>query len=116
MALREAEIEARSTEPPPPWTLITSHGLALLYVAAHPNATIREIADELELTERRIADIIRDLIRAGLLTAVRQGRRNQYAVDPQAHFRHRIVKSIPFQAFVKLWGLQPESSEVPSAQ
>ena len=50
----------------PGWTLVTSHGLVLLYVAVNPDATIREVSERLGLTERRIADIIRDLSKANV--------------------------------------------------
>ena len=89
-------------KPVPPWTLLTSHGLVLLFVANHPAATIREIAADLQLTERRIADIIRDLSKAGLLSVQREGRRNRYALNPEARFRHPIIANLRFSEFVAL--------------
>ena len=88
---------------PPPWTLVTSHGLALLYVATHPDATVKEIAVALELTERRVADIIRDLATAEFILVTRRGRRNRYTLNPSARFRHSLVADIPFRAFVRIW-------------
>jgi predicted transcriptional regulator len=87
----------------PRWTLITSHGLVLLYLASHPDATIRLIADELQLTERRVVDIIHDLSSEGLLIVRREGRRNHYALSQEAHFRHPIAAKVPFKSFVSLW-------------
>ena len=89
--------------PLPPWALVTSHGLALLFVATHPDATVHEIAAALKLTERRVADIIRDLASAKLVLVRRQGRRNQYTLNPGARFQHPLVANIPFRAFVRLW-------------
>src|SRR3954469_23067141 len=89
--------------PLPPWTLVTSHGLVLLYVAGSPNATIRQISENLELTERRIADVIRDLERAKMITVTREGRRNRYALNPNAHFLHPLVASIPIRSFIAIW-------------
>src|ERR1041385_4356612 len=89
--------------PLPPWTLVTSHGLVLLFVAGSPNATIREIAENLELTERRIADVIRDLERAKMITVTREGRRNRYTLNPDAHFLHPLVADLPIKAFVAIW-------------
>jgi hypothetical protein len=89
--------------PLPPWTLVTSHGLVLLYVAGVPNATIREISEHLELTERRIADVIRDLERARMITVTREGRRNCYALNRDAHFLHPLMADIPINAFVTIW-------------
>ena len=87
----------------PPWTLVTSHGLALLFVATHPDATVREIAAAMKITERRVAAVIRDLTSAKLVSVKRQGRRNQYTLNPGARFRHPLVADIPFRAFVSLW-------------
>jgi len=101
----------QSLTPPPPWTLVTSHGLVLLYVAGHPDATIREIASQLEITERRIADIIRDLVKADFVEVTRIGRRNHYVLSPDAKFRHRFIGGIPFSDFVNLWRMQVEAPE-----
>jgi hypothetical protein len=96
--------EALDERPPlPPWTLVTSHGLVLLFVAGSPNATIREIAENLELTERRIADVIRDLERAKMLSVTREGRRNRYALNPDAHFLHPLMAAIPIKSFISIW-------------
>ena len=89
--------------PLPPWTLVTSHGLVLLYIAGTPNATIREISEHLELTERRIADVIRDLERAAMIKVTREGRRNRYTLNSDAHFRHPLMSDIPINTFVSIW-------------
>jgi hypothetical protein len=89
--------------PIPPWTLVTSHGLVLLYVVTNPDATIRQIAEQLEYTERRIADIVRDLEVAGMVDVTRIGRRNHYKLRREAHFRHPFVSNVPFESFVNLW-------------
>ena len=89
--------------PLPPWTLVTSHGLVLLFVAGTPNATLREIAENLELTERRIADVIRDLERAQMIAVTREGRRNRYALNPDAHFLHPLMAAIPIKSFMTIW-------------
>jgi hypothetical protein len=89
--------------PLPPWTLVTSHGLVLLYVTSNQDATIREISDAIELTERRVADIIRDLSGAKLVDVKRVGRRNHYKLSPDARFRHPFVADIPFESFAALW-------------
>jgi hypothetical protein len=87
----------------PPWTLLTSHGLTLLYISTHRDATIREIAAALMLTERRVADIIQDLASEELVAVQRRGRRNQYTVSVDANFRHPLIADVPFDGLVKLW-------------
>jgi hypothetical protein len=87
----------------PPWTLVTSHGLVLLFVSSNPDATIRETAEAIGLTERRVAAVIRDLVAAGLLSVRRSGRRNHYTLNHKAHFRHPFLSGVPFRQFVSLW-------------
>ena len=100
-----------STAPLPSWTLLTSHGLVLLYVARNQDATIREIAARLMITERRVASIIRDLVNVDLLQVTRVGRRNQYALSDKARFRHPLIEDLQFKDFVDLWRSAPSSKE-----
>jgi hypothetical protein len=48
-----------------------------------------------------VADIIRELAAAKLALVTRHGRRNQYVLNPDAHFRHPLVADIPFRTFLK---------------
>jgi hypothetical protein len=87
----------------PPWTLVSSHGLVLFYVATNPGTTIKNMAAGLGISERRVSDVLRDLEDAGLLHVEKHGRQNRYVLDHQASFRHPVLKGVPFQAFVELW-------------
>jgi hypothetical protein len=82
------------------WNLMTSHGLVLFYLAAHPDSTMRETAEAIDLTERRVNGVIRDLEAVGLITASRQGRRNLYKVDRSACFRHHTLAHVPLTAII----------------
>lgn len=70
------------------WTLLTNHGAALLYVAEHPEATIREVADAIGVQERAGARILTQLRHAGFIRAQRVGRRNVYELDLSLPLRH----------------------------
>jgi hypothetical protein len=94
--------ETNGSEMRPTWTLVTSHGLVLFYVASHPSVTIREIATEVGLTERRVMEILKDLRDADLLSVVREGRRNSYSLNPDATFRHPHLAHVSVQAFLRL--------------
>lgn len=86
----------------PTWTLISTHGLVLFHIAINGDATMREIADALGITERRVAQIIKDLGDADLLTTERMGRRNTYCVNKAAHFLAPPVQSIRIADFLNL--------------
>ena len=92
------------------WTLMSSHGVVLFYIAAHPDTTMREMAALLGLTERRVAQIVRDLADADYLTINRTGRRNTYAVNPEASFRHPTLRHVTLGQFGKLLAEESKAS------
>ena len=102
MSLQGSE-PVRRGRPSPPWTLLTSHGLVLFYVSLKPDATIREISDQLGFTDRRVNDIIRDLAAENLVQVNREGRKNRYTLSPDARFVHPIMAELTFESFVALW-------------
>ncbi len=71
-----------------PWTLLTNHGRLLLLIAAHPDARLRDLAEQAGITERAAGSIVGDLEEAGYVTRTRVGRRNSYVVHPDRPFRH----------------------------
>ncbi|MCU1369544.1 MAG: hypothetical protein JWO77_738 [Ilumatobacteraceae bacterium] len=70
------------------WAFITSHFLVLLCLAEDPEARVAEVAERLQLTERRVQTITAELLEAGYLQKVRVGRRNRYAIDREMPLRH----------------------------
>ena len=75
----------------PPWTFLTSHGSVLLEVAREPDATVREIAERSDLTERQAHRVLADLVEGGYIQRQRQGRRNHYRVNHALPLRRRSV-------------------------
>jgi DNA-binding transcriptional ArsR family regulator len=72
------------------WYLVSSQGSVLLFIAVNPGCTIREIAEEMALTQRTIWGLIGDLRRAHMLNVRREGRRHHYTVNLDAEFKHPI--------------------------
>ena len=70
------------------WTLLTNHGRLLLLIARHPDARLRELADQAGITERSAQGIVADLERAGYVRKEKVGRRNSYQVNRGQPFRH----------------------------
>ena len=70
------------------WRFVTNYAHVLACVAADPNARLRDIAETVGVTERRAAQLVRDLEDAGYLTKTRAGRRNQYEVHDELPLRH----------------------------
>lgn len=70
------------------WTFLTNHAHVLVHLASHPEARIRDLAEAVGVTERRVMTILGDLEEGGYVTRTRVGRRNEYHIDPQLRFRH----------------------------
>ena len=84
------------------WNIMATHGVVLFYIAANPESTMREMSEALNLTERRIAQVVRDLADADLLSVTRVGRRNSYVVNPDGKFRHPTLSHIRLGNFVNV--------------
>ena len=65
----------------PEWALLSNHGLTLICLAVKPEATTREIATNLGMTERSVQRIISDLHLASYISKEKVGRRNRYEVN-----------------------------------
>ncbi len=73
------------------WAFITSHGIVLIEVARTPNATVREIAERANLTERQAHRVLADLVAEQYLVRERIGRRNSYRINDSRPMRHPTV-------------------------
>ena len=81
------------------WSFLTNHGRVLLCIAHDPGVRLRDIADELNITERSAYAIVNDLTGAGYVLKERDGRRNRYIVQehlplPETTIRERTVGEV----------------------
>ncbi len=72
------------------WTLFTNHAHVLVCIAQDPDLRLREVADQVGITERAAQRIVAELEEAGFLTHERIGRRNHYEVMLETPLRHPI--------------------------
>lgn len=72
------------------WTFLTNHAHTLICLARRPDSVLREIAAEVGITERAVHNIVSDLEESGVLTRVREGRRNRYVIHPDRPLRHPV--------------------------
>jgi predicted transcriptional regulator len=66
------------------WRFVTNHAHVLAVIAADPTARLRDVAAAVGITERGVAQIVRDLEEAGYVTKTR----NEYAVHDNLALRH----------------------------
>lgn len=67
----------------PSWSFLTNHARVLLAVAGEPDLRLREIAEVVGISERRVHGIVTDLTVSGYLAKEREGRRNRYVINAQ---------------------------------
>jgi predicted transcriptional regulator len=77
------------------WRFLTNHGLVFLHKVLKPRDTVREIAMDLNVTERAVHRILRDLEREGYLIKEKVGRRALYRTNAEmAPLSHQLVKNV----------------------
>ena len=70
------------------WTFLTNHAQVLLAIAQNADIRLREVAQQVGITERATQRIVADLVKAGYVKRRRVGRRNNYTVNPKVEMRH----------------------------
>lgn len=85
---------ARKPSPPQAataaWTFLTNHAHVLLLIARDPEIRLRDVAEQVGITERAVQRIIADLEAGRYIERERWGRRNRYHVDPKLPLRHPV--------------------------
>jgi DNA-binding transcriptional regulator GbsR (MarR family) len=81
---------------------MSTHGVVLFYIAAQPDSTMRQMSEALGITERRIAQVVRDLADAHLLVVTKDGRRNSYSANLDANFRHPTLSHVKLKRLVEV--------------
>jgi DNA-binding MarR family transcriptional regulator len=73
---------------------LTIQGRVLACIADDPKLRLRDIALRLDITERSAFGVVKDLIAAGYITKVKDGRNNRYEVvgRPVAKHLQQIAK------------------------
>ena len=72
------------------WTFFSNYAHVLVCLAEDPSARLRDVAARVGITERAVQRIIGQLEDGKVLTKVRDGRRNHYAIDMDRPLRHPL--------------------------
>lgn len=76
----------------PSWSFLTNHARALLYIAAHPETRLRDLATAIGVTERTAFAIAADLAAEGYVVKERDGRRNRYHIQSETPLGDAIAR------------------------
>jgi len=74
------------------WTFLTNHSHVLICLTRNPRLRLRDLAEEVGITERAVQGIVNDLEAAGCLMRHREGRRNRYDIVRDRPMRHRVER------------------------
>jgi DNA-binding MarR family transcriptional regulator len=85
------------------WTFLSNHGHVLVHLSRNSDSKVKEIAEQVGITERRTQAILADLEESGYVTITRIGRRNSYAVNPKKKFRHPSEANRPISELLSIF-------------
>jgi DNA-binding MarR family transcriptional regulator len=85
-----------------PWRFLTNHTQVLLCIARVPDVRLRDVAEQVGITERAAQRIVADLVEAGFVERERKGRRNSYRINEHRHMRHPAQEDIEIRALLDL--------------
>jgi predicted transcriptional regulator len=88
------------------WTFLSNHGHILIHLHNSPDSLVREIAQEVGITERSALSILSDLEEGGYISVERVGRRNHYRVNPHKNFRHPLEAQKPLSSLLKIFSVK----------
>ena len=72
------------------WTFLTNHSHVLVLLHRCPDMVLREVAQQVGITERAVQRIVQDLEEGGFVQRERVGRQNHYEVVTDMSLRHPI--------------------------
>ena len=75
------------------WSFLTNHAHVLLCIAHDPTIRLRDIGDEVGITERTAHRIVGELDDAGYLARERDGRRNRYTISHDLPLPDRLARN-----------------------
>ena len=96
------------------WTFLSNHGHVAICLARDPDARIRDIAEDVGITERAVQGILADLVRDGYVDKERSGRRNHYELHPDMPMRHPLEAEHTMGDLLAAMAVPAESDDVAS--
>lgn len=88
------------------WTFLSNHAHVMLLLCEDRDLRMRDIAERVQITERAVQRIVHDLVEEGYLEVRKEGRRNHYEPNLDAHLRHPIEAGVTIGELADLRDLQ----------
>lgn len=74
------------------WTFLTNHFHIIVSLAREPYSRIRDLSDEVGITQRAVQRILAELVEGKVLKVRKEGRRNHYTINRKKRLRHPLEK------------------------
>lgn len=92
------------------WTFLSNYAHVLVCLSRNPFSRLRDVAQQVGITERAVQRIVSELEQARVLTRIRDGRRNHYELHLERPLRH------PLEAHRSIGDLLKALDALPPAQ
>ena len=76
----------------PTWTFLTNQAQVLVCIAHDPGVRLREISEQVGITERAAHRIVAELADAGYITKERVGRRSRYTIETELPVPDQLIR------------------------
>lgn len=100
------------------WTFLSNHAHVLVLLCREPDLRMRDIASRVRITERAVQRIVHDLVEGNYVRVRKEGRRNHYDINFDAHLRHPLEAGVTIRQFLEGFGdlrNEPLESDAPEA-
>ena len=84
------------------WTFLTNHAHVLLCIREDQDIRLRDLAAQVQISERAVKRIVADLERTGYLSRKRFGRRNRYEIHDEQLVRSPMARTLEIGALLAL--------------
>lgn len=100
---QQTSTSTKSTEPKPPqWTFLTNHFHVIVSLSREPYSRIRDLAEEVGITQRAVQRILAELIDDKVLKVRKEGRRNHYTINRRKRLRHSLENKHTIGALLEI--------------
>ena len=93
------------------WTFLTNYGHVLVALSKDPTARMRDLAEQVGITERAVQQIVGELVAHGYVVREKSGRRNRYSLADNTYMRHPLEGSVSIADFIATLGTADDTAE-----
>lgn len=83
------------------WTFLSNHSHVLICIARDADCRVRDIAEQVGITERAVQRILAELETEGVVHHERVGRRNHYNINFDAELRHELEAGVSLRQLLR---------------